>query len=167
MLDDWFKKKALKRHQRRQVRVTTAHLSGNAAPAGFSALGVCTHPIADLTDERDKVGWDAVMFPACYLHFVAVHRTLQGRGIGTELLLSAITATYEVSKHVGVHGLVLTSLNQNKVTFYQRLGFGIIGRESGSPTMLLPIDSIVELVEGETSTAETLIESPVSAAQRS
>lgn len=65
------------------------------------------------------------------------------------MLMDAIVATHSVGKHVGIHGLVVRALNHDRVPFYEGLGFRSIGANCSSPTMLLPIDSIRELIEVE------------------
>jgi hypothetical protein len=61
--------------------------------------------------------------------------------------MNALIRAYNVSKNVSVFGVALTSLNENTTRLYQRYGFGV--RDEGhNPTMILPIWSLWDLVEG-------------------
>jgi GNAT superfamily N-acetyltransferase len=105
--------------------------------------------IIDHLDNPDKnYGFEGPAFPSVYLWYIAVQREMQGGGLGTLLLMDAIRKVYEISRHAGVFALTLTSIDQGRTQkFYERLGFRVYGPTSVRPFMLLPIQSIVDLVE--------------------
>lgn len=53
---------------------------------------------------------------------------------------------YNISRYAGVYALTLNALNEGAAAFYQALGFREFGPTSRTPLMLLPIQSIVDLV---------------------
>jgi ribosomal protein S18 acetylase RimI-like enzyme len=55
---------------------------------------------------------------------LAVSRAAQGRGLGSEMLLRAITQTERAARDLGVHALVVHALNERAKSWYLGLDFG-------------------------------------------
>ena len=56
---------------------------------------------------------------------------------------------YQIAVRTGVYALTLTALNGDAERFYKRLGFVSYGAPSLQPSMLLPAQSVMALVETE------------------
>ena len=68
--------------------------------------------------------------PALYLSMIAVDKSLQGRGLGTDLLIDALRRAWNVSKEVGLKLVILDVIEddgnkafQRRKEFYRRMGF--------------------------------------------
>ena len=66
--------------------------------------------------------------PHWYVHMMAVDPAKQGRGRGTALLSGVLASIAEV-KGRSVHPVLLTTHNEQNVTFYRRAGFEIVDVE--------------------------------------
>jgi GNAT superfamily N-acetyltransferase len=61
--------------------------------------------------------------PALLLARLALDRTLHGQGLGTELLLDALTRALAASNRVGGRYLVVDAIDDRAVAFYEHHGF--------------------------------------------
>ncbi len=147
-IDGWFREKSLKKHEKYLYRVTTAHLAGNSSPAGYYALTVARGDRDHLKNEAKNYGFDGDFFPSVHLHYLAMFSNLQRQGFGSRVLMHAIERVYKISRYAGAYTMTLVSLDEKSTAFYQSLGFETYGPASQHPLMLLPIQSIVDLVEG-------------------
>lgn len=55
---------------------------------------------------------------------LAVSQNAQGQGLGTEMLLRAITQTARAARDLGIHALVVHALNERAKDWYLGLNFG-------------------------------------------
>lgn len=55
---------------------------------------------------------------------LAVSQNAQGRGLGTQMLLRAITQTERAARDLGIHALVVHALHERAKEWYQGLDFG-------------------------------------------
>lgn len=69
------------------------------------------------------VGKRAYPIPAVLLARLAVDEGLQGSGIGSSLLLHALSQIAEASRHVGFEVVVVHAIDRSAVTFYAQRGF--------------------------------------------
>jgi hypothetical protein len=63
------------------------------------------------------------------------------------LLGHAIERVYTIAQHAGVFAMTLVAINAEVASFYERMGFRQYAGDADRPKMLLPIQSIVELIE--------------------
>lgn len=87
-------------------------------------------------------------FPAVHLAFLGVQKEFQRKGIGTALLSDVFDKVYRISQLAGMYALTLQSYDKNSTAFYESLGFARYSENEHSPKMLMPIRTILELVEG-------------------
>ena len=69
------------------------------------------------------VGKRAYPIPAVLLARLAVDTGFHGRGIGSKLLLHALSQIAKASRHVGFEGVVVHAIDRDAVTFYAQRGF--------------------------------------------
>lgn len=100
--------------------------------------------IATLPATRRK-GLQAYPLPALRIARLAVDETVQGRGIGAELLKEALLLARRTAESVGCVGVIVDA-KQDAVGFYERYGFESMSTVSGAlgdrpqPTaMFLPL----------------------------
>jgi len=55
---------------------------------------------------------------------LAVSQSAQGQGVGTQMLLRAITQTERAARDLGIHALVVHALSERAKNWYMGLGFG-------------------------------------------
>ena len=60
---------------------------------------------------------------------------------------SVIRDFYEIVVRTNAYGLTLTALNADAERFYKRAGFVNYGSPRAQPTMLLPAQAIIDLIE--------------------
>lgn len=67
--------------------------------------------------------WRAIRYRCWWLARLAVHTTVQGRGIGSGLLLDALGRTLQVADVIGVRALAVHAKDDRAVAFYRHFGF--------------------------------------------
>jgi predicted N-acetyltransferase YhbS len=119
-LDDWLKTKAGQQERANNTRTflaideskvvgyhaTTAYRLGLDEAAEMYGIGKRTYPI-----------------PAVLLARLAVDTGFQGSGIGSKLLVHALSQIAEASRHVGFEVVVVHAIDRDAVTFYAQRGF--------------------------------------------
>lgn len=143
-IDKWFRRDAIKNHERFRARVTVASLPGNAHPVGFYALSLTIEKISK--EERRAYAPELTQseFASVYLYYTAVHGPFQRNGIGKRLLSEAMRDVYQLGRGVGLPGLTLRAAGSEVASFYERLGFARFGGTDESPRMIMPMRSILE-----------------------
>jgi len=76
---------------------------------------------------------------------LAVSRAIQGRGLGTGMLLRAITQTERAARDLGIHALVVHALNERAKAWYLGLHFGFELLTDDPLHLCLPIGKIRQL----------------------
>jgi predicted N-acetyltransferase YhbS len=69
------------------------------------------------------VGKRAYPVPAVLLARLAVDAGFQGCGIGSKLLLHALSEIAEASRHIGFEVVVVHAIDREALTFYAQRGF--------------------------------------------
>lgn len=145
-IDKWAKDKAHKFHEKRRARVFCARSNSEGPAIGFFCLSLSTEQSSKIAAEHRDAWTNGA--PLIYIDYLAVATPRQRNGIGSYLLVDALSKAYEVSKYVAPYGVALRSLNERTTKLYEKFGFGIAPDEAGtSPLMILPIWSIIELFE--------------------
>lgn len=146
-LDHFINKKAAKYHQRNRVKVFCAHERDRQLVHGLYTLTMRIEETNKLLPaERDHVS--DRHFPAIYIGTLAVSAACQKNRLGTILLMNALERSYYVAQNVAVFGVALRSLNARTTKFYEKFGFGT-REDVGTPLMVLPIWTLIDLIEGK------------------
>lgn len=145
-LNKWICDKSLKHQNSGRARVFCAHEDGGASVFGLYSLTMMTEEVNKLREDERRHLKRGGHFPVIYLQSLAVVRRYQSQGLGTILLMNALSRAFVVSQHVAVFGIALRSLNDSTTKYYEKHGFGV--REEGTinPMMVLPIWSLTELM---------------------
>ena len=61
--------------------------------------------------------------PAVHLGRLAVDESMQGQGLGGDLLFHALLTAARISEHVGVYAVDVFAIDAKAAAFYQRFGF--------------------------------------------
>jgi GNAT superfamily N-acetyltransferase len=97
------------------------------AVSGAEVVGFYTNVAGEVrhADAAERVvrGMPRYPIPLLVLARLAVHTKMQGRGIGSELLLDALGRTLQVADVVGVRALAVHDKDDQAVAFYRHFGF--------------------------------------------
>ena len=140
-IDSWASKQAHKLSKIKRVKIFVAHDVDGQSVLGFYSLSL------DSKDTRslDKALRQFPHMPVVYITYIAVLRSIQRQKLGTTLLINALRRAYDVSQHIGFHGVALRSLNEDSARLYHRYGFRAIDNNH-NPLMLLPIQALYDLI---------------------
>ena len=119
-LDDWMKTKAGQQERANNTRTFLA-------VDGLKVIGyyaTTTYRLGlDEVAEMYGVGKRTYPIPAVLLARLAVDTNFQGCGIGSKLLLHALSQIAKASRHVGFEVVVVHAIDRDAVTFYAQRGF--------------------------------------------
>ncbi len=119
-LDDWLKTQAGQQERAHNTRTFLA-VDG---PKVIGYYATTTYRIGlDEAAEMYGVGKRTYPIPAVLLARLAVDTGFQGSGIGSQLLLHALSQIAEASRHVGFEVVVVDAIDRDAVTFYAQRGF--------------------------------------------
>ncbi len=123
------------------------HLRGNQAPLAFYSLRVVTEQDEWLQkSHRVKLWSRAGHFPALQLEWLAVHRPMQKRRIGTIIMGRVLDQFISAIETYGIPALTCTAINRDIGSFYRALGFVEYGPpDQTMPKMMLAAQSAWEL----------------------
>ncbi|MGL5064808.1 MAG: GNAT family N-acetyltransferase [Microcoleus sp.] len=83
--------------------------------------------------------------PAIRLGKLAVAISMQGRGLGRELLMESFRSCVRLSSEVGIFALIVDSKNQKAKDFYLKYGF--IPLDDNPLSLFMPIATIIKVLE--------------------
>jgi predicted N-acetyltransferase YhbS len=92
------------------------------------------------------VGQRRYPIPAVLLARLAVDTSFHGHGIGSELLLHALSQIAEASRHVGFEVVVVHAIDRDAVTFYAKRGFTQF--EDHGLHLFMPVKDLLATLEG-------------------
>lgn len=133
--------------KRSEIRVFTAHIDGQGRALGYYALQLGNESMSAVENKPDDYTKNRAAFPSIHLAYLAVDRSAQRQGIGSMMMADALKRAYEVAQHAGFYAFTLQSLDERSTKFYTSLGFKRYAGLEDSPKMLLPLRTIVQLVE--------------------
>ena len=129
-LDNFLRLSARKQQTDDFTRVFVAVAEGSRRILGYYALNTHAIGIAELGRSRPRHAPGHASVPALYLSMIAVDKSQQGRGLGTDLLIDALLRACRVSKDVGLRLVILDVIDdggdrafQRRKDFYRRMGF--------------------------------------------
>lgn len=119
-LDEWLKTQAGQQERANNTRTFLA-------VEGLKVIGyyaTTTYRLGlDEAAAMYGVGRRAYPIPALLLARLAVDAGSQGGGVGSALLLNALSQIVAVSRHVGFEVVVVHAIDKDAVTFYAQRGF--------------------------------------------
>jgi GNAT superfamily N-acetyltransferase len=119
-LDRFLTRHALQAQQSNSSRTYVAVNDGKIVGYYTIVAGEVQHAQAP---ERVVKGMARHPIPLLVLARLAVHTTVQGRGIGSGLLLDALGRTLHVADVIGVRALAVHAKDDRAVAFYRHFGF--------------------------------------------
>ncbi len=119
-LDVWLRLHARHAQSMRTARTFVWH-SGDRVVMAYFSLAAQLVIRADLPPKIGRGSPDAI--PAILLARLAVDRTLQGRGLGGELLVDALSRAVQASDVAAARLVVVDAIDETAATFYEHHGF--------------------------------------------
>ena len=112
--------------------------------SGFYSLTASNIEFAELPNNlTEKINTYPV--PTVIIDHIAVHKTLQGKGIGARLLIDALQRIYNAGDEVEVMAVLVEAKNERLRAFY--LHYGFIPLSGSGSRLFLPMDKIIQLFE--------------------
>jgi GNAT superfamily N-acetyltransferase len=119
-LDDWIRTKA---GQQERINNTRTFLAVDGSRVvGYYATTTYRLGLDDLA-EMYGIGKRTYPIPAVLLARLAVDAGYQGSGIGSKLLIHALSQIAKASQHVGFEVVVVHAIDRDAVAFYAQRGF--------------------------------------------
>ncbi len=131
VLDVWLGQHARHAQAMRTARTFVWHTGDRVVVAYFS---LAAHLVvrADLPPKIGRGSPDAI--PAVLLARLALDRTLQGRGLGGELLVDALSRAVQASDLAAARLVVVDAIDETAAAFYEHHGFLAV---PGNPQRLI------------------------------
>ncbi|MCL2466725.1 MAG: GNAT family N-acetyltransferase [Micrococcales bacterium] len=122
--DSWLRSSAVRAQQQGSARTRVLVRAGERRVLGFYAL---TPHDTHREDLPSSAAGGLRVVPGYLIAQLAVDRSLQGQGMGAELLLDALETIVSASGAVGGRLVVVDAVHENTLGFYERFGFIRIG----------------------------------------
>ncbi len=146
-LDNFLRFSSRKRQKDDFTRVFVAVAESSPGILGCYALNAHTVATGELGADHPARAPNTGSIPALYLSMIAVDRSWQGKGIGSDLAVDALGRALRVSGEVGLKLVVLDVIDgagnetfTRRTAFYQRLGFQSF--QDRPERMFITIDTI-------------------------
>jgi GNAT superfamily N-acetyltransferase len=81
-----------------------------------------------------------VPIPICLLVRLAVEKTWQGRGVGTDLLRNALRRTVAAADQIGIRAVLVDAIDDVAANFYRHHGFAPVTDDG--LTLMVPVAAI-------------------------
>ncbi|MCA9599841.1 MAG: GNAT family N-acetyltransferase [Myxococcales bacterium] len=126
-LDVWLKQSAAHAAGMRTARTFVWHGGDNAVVAYFS---LAAHLVTRNTLPRKIARGSPDAIPAILLAKLALDRTLQGQGLGGELLWDALSRAVAASDIAAARVVVVDAIDEDAARFYGHYGFVAVPRNT-------------------------------------
>ena len=122
LLDDWLKLQASQYEKKDLSRTYVIVKKGAVQVVGYYAISTHMVNYEALPQELAK-GLPRIDLPVLLLGRLAVDRTVQGQGLGRELLIDALRRVQHVAEQAGVRGVEVDALDDAARSFYLKFDF--------------------------------------------
>lgn len=144
-LDEFIRLYASQFEKRRLGRTFVAVQEGSKRVIGYYTLAAGTIAFPNVPPEISR-RLPKHPVPVILLARLAVDQTMQGNGIGEDLLLDGLHRAVVLSVQLGIHAVEVEALDNQAADFYKRYGF--IRLPDTPSRLFLPIETIRKSLEG-------------------
>ena len=121
-LDDFLRLRVSQYEKRNLGRTFVAVPSISLAVQAYYTLAATAIPVEGLPAKlANKLPMHPV--PAVLLARLAVDQQAQGMGLGEQLLMDAFERSLALAEELGIHALVVNSIDETAASFYRKYGF--------------------------------------------
>jgi len=123
-LDRWLQAYA-GQSQRRDVARTFVAADSELRVVGYYTLvaGQVEHAAASPPICAGVSRYFPIPIPICLIARLAVDRSWQGRGLGSDLLRDALRRTLAAADQIGIRAVLVDAIDEHAADFYRRYGF--------------------------------------------
>ncbi len=122
MLDEFLRTLVNQYAKRKIGRTFVAARPDDARILGYYTLASSSIPFMNMPEKHAKK-LPRQHVPVTLLGRVAVDRTMQGQGLGLELLLDALRRCLRLSEEIGSFAVEVRAIDHAAKRFYEKLGF--------------------------------------------
>ncbi|WP_017721020.1 GNAT family N-acetyltransferase [Kamptonema formosum] len=144
-LNDYLQKYARQNH-RRGIATTFVAIpqDGDGRVAGYYSTSMGEIKRESLP-EKYRRGLPRYPIPALRMGKLAVDQSMQGKGLGKELLMQCFRKAVRLSSEVGIVAVTVDALNEPAKQFYMKYGF--IPLENDRLSLFIPLSTILRAIE--------------------
>ena len=141
-MNDWLQRLAGQHERRDLARTYVAVRPNESQVLGYYAVSNHQVSYEALPDEQSK-GLPTIDVPVILLGRLAVDRSVQGRGLGSFLLVDALRRAAYISQHIGVRALEVHAIDEDARRFYLKYGF--VSLRDDKQHLFLPMQVVRQL----------------------
>lgn len=125
-----FLSKLAGQYQKRNIAQTfVAVPAGQSRVEGYYSLSSGAVECDELGEEQRRHLPRRLPIPVVLLGRLAVDSSVQGHGLGSDLLMDAMHRSLRLAKEIGIAAMVLNALDRKARRFYQQFGFVSLPRD--------------------------------------
>jgi GNAT superfamily N-acetyltransferase len=144
LLDVWLRDRALASEGLSARTYVVCDADAPARVVGYYAISTAMEQRIALPSAKLRRGMPE-QIPLLLIGRLAIDRSFQRTGLGTELLADALRRCLAAAEIAGARGVVAHAIDDDAARFYQRHGFQL--SPLGSRIMLMPIEVVRTLFE--------------------
>lgn len=142
MLSDWLRRSAGQFEKRDLARTYVA--VKQAEPVVFGYYALLSHGVEFEALPADQAkGLPRLEVPVVLLGRLAVDLSVQGRGLGSLLLVDALRRAQYLAEHIGVRGVEVDAIDEAALSFYRKFGF--VSLLDDPRHLILPMQAVRKL----------------------
>lgn len=144
-LNEYLQKYARQNH-RKGIATTFIAIpeTGNRNVAGYYSISMSELKLESLPENyRRKL--PRYPIPAIKIGKLAVDKSMQGKGLGKQLLMECFRKAISLSSEIGIFCVIVDAVNQKAKGFYLKYGF--IPLQDNSLSLFLPIKTLIDVVK--------------------
>ena len=115
---------------------------GDSRILGYYALSAGSVAFGQVPDELKK-RLPRYPVPVAHLGKLAVDQTMQGHGLGEDLLIDAMVRIVGVADQIGIHAIEVVAINDDTKRFYLKYGFTELADDEHH--LYLPLSAVQRL----------------------
>ena len=146
LLDRYLSKQASQEIKRRISAVFVLIEQGNSVVKGYYTLSATSVLLHELPNTLQKKLPKYPSLPATLIGRLAVDKTVQGEGVGEQLLVDALIRAYQHSQDIGSMAIVVDAINEQAKRFY--LHYDFLAFDGYDLKLFLPMTEIKKLLDG-------------------
>ena len=114
----------------------------------ISAFYALTHGDIDRSEFPAKIEKKLPYYPIpiVLIAQLGVDRSMQGRGIGSACVTSALTRIYKTNAQLPSFAVVVDAIDDNAQRFYERFTFAPLGSKRQRTRMFIPMNTVSKLI---------------------
>lgn len=141
-LNDYLQKYA-KQNQKKNIAKTYVATSGDESKEVLGYYSASTGEIAiESLPESFQKGLPRYPIPVVRIGKLAVSLSMQGQGLGRELLIHALYTAFKLSQEIGIFAVVVDAIDDRAKYFYIKNGF--IAFQNKAMSLFIPMNKIAE-----------------------